>query len=1571
MNRKEKSDRTSGEGSIQSAFSWLQQHLYRGAFNIIQQKTVSSTLFQIHKVVQWLQVLALMFSTGVIESWGESPIMPYFKTAIQYVHISPVVFGSDYKVFLGYTIALSVLSVIGLGGMVFVSRESFRGGGRSWVLVGLLRGWIELVQGALLIPILLAFLTQLWPNPDTSTLRLLPDVQFLQGTQLIGFASAAIGSAAFVPVALIGCLFCQETDSHKSNAIAKRPDLSSLILLVFVSGFIVSPLLYSENVSRVLLPIVSFVIGIIFMLTRFRRTAYYSRRAGRVEGIASLVFLWTAGLCTASAIAAGSMGSLVEVWAIGVPVALLIGLIGVSIQLKPLYSLTSSISSAGRLMEQITLLLQLLNEEESDESVKMLLDGFIEMHIENCEAKDCPIQPLPRNPTEPEIKSSVSRETRLLALIEFLLSEGVKKFENSISLRLSYVSFLVDRLKKRQLALTELKILEELRPSGQEAFFLYFYQKKITEYSDSEISDDDSEINEVAYEVLVSSLLKSLDLLCCFYFEYWALLNEELPILFKISSGVAKIQHELHRLEKVWTQLTLYSPSSKFKYTSLLSRFFTNIANDFERGEALMIEARAVTTATFEKKSNIMNFRLNESISDVSSPIVVISATIESLGIITEINQAASAFFRFNSSELLGKNINILLPRVIKDYHQGYLKKAFVDKKKSFNREKPLFARGKDGYLLQIYLTVKLLAGHRNSFLGRVRTAPVSGFMVMILTDEEGIIDSFSPNCEFFFGLDSSEMAQRKKIDSLIPNVSEMRDRLVNRGLVPAPEELQLAQKEFNVSIDLSSYSHANMDSSYYVYRIFMERIKREPQEFAFENAAGHGDFCFTLHASKKKMVAGRGVGQHDGVPSSQSQDSDDFGGKEEEKLGEGINTCRLEKGELMHVIEGEGEEVESNNDDEEMRRLLIVRQDEQNRIEEERFAHYFSLKKPEFRRTMGKMKTPLFVKIFAAVFFAVFLAATISATITMQQKINRLGNLSNYFKALNSLINLTNYIQRGVNMMSIRFSKNPNFFLNRNETSFMNAFSANLLDLEICEKEIQENTNFLNGTPIANLFTKEDIVMELTSGQATVSFWAGLKNIITQSFALKQVGADPLESDPGADRMKQFQVLYQSAIGSFFDRTRQLRSEFLSSSWSSLDGDAVEYLPLGIYVGLLLLGLLVIFIFQKESMRKESKLLMLLVEIRTNRIRHFCRKCELFREIVFSGENEEPLDLEYLINDVETESSSRSQRSRLKKLKKSFKFSIKFLVIVSIIFAIFISFFLGFLLYYRNGVQRSRLFINEVSSTASLESEFLVLQNKFYSQIYFPDLTQDKVAFDTDSINFILELIGRVMKDQIDTIQVHSEAYNDSTVNILSSDLCSMWASIPKEAWTQTPSILFQPTLEQCEAIKQVEGAMGLIASGFLFSTVTYLEIVRKMMPVLTRPGADPRNATQMFENVWSVPVLSALVEFHFLYFTEILAVAIKSIFDDIDLMFTFPFIRIIYAFLASNITVSILFSLAVVTPFLRRKNVDFGRVEFALLGVPDEDLKASKTLRTFVLKKLKTKIEATPGLEQASYSV
>ena len=1538
---------------------------------MIQQKTISSTLFQIHKVVQWLQALALMFSPGVIESWGQGPIMPYFKTAVQYVHISPVVFGSDYKVFLGYTIALSFLNVVGLGGMVFVSRENFRGGGRSWVLVGLLRGWIELTQGALLIPILLAFLAQVWPNPQTSTLQVLPNIHFLQGTHLIGFASAVVGLVAFVPVALIGCFFCQETDSHKSNAISKRPDLNSLILVVFVGGFIISPMLYSEDVSRVLLPIVSSVLGIFFMLTRFRRTAYYSRRAGRVEGIASLIFLWTAGLCTASAIAAGSMGSLIEVWAIGVPVALLIGLVGVSIQLKPLYSPTNSISSAGRLMEQVTLLLQLLNEEESDESVKMLLDGFVEMHIENCEAKDCPIQPLPRKPSESETTSSVSRETRLLALIEFLLSEGVKKFENSISLRLNYVSFLVDRLKKRQLALTELKILEELRPSGQEAFFLYFYQKKITEYSESEVSDDDSEINEVAYEVLVSSLLKSLDLLCCFYFEYWALLNEELPVLFKISSGVAKIQNELHRLEKVWTQLTLYSPCSKFKYTSLLSRFFTNIANDFEKGEALMAEARAVTTATFEKKSNIMNFRLTESISDVSSPIVVISATIESLGVITEINQAASAFFRFNSSELLGKNINILLPRVIKDFHQGYLKKAFVDKKKSFNREKPLFARGKDGYLLQIYLTVKLLAGQRNSFLGRVRTAPVSGFMVMILTDEDGIIDSFSPNCEFFFRLDSNEMAQRKKIDSLIPNASKMRDRLVNRGLVPAPEELQLAQKDFNVSIDLSSYSHANMDSSYYVYRIVMERVKREPKESVFENAGGHGDFCFTLHASKKKMVAGRGVGQHDGASSSQSQDSDDFGGKEQEKLGEGINTCRLEKGELMHVIEGEGEEVESNNDDEEMRRLHIVQQDEQNRVEEERFAHYFSLKKPEFRKTMGKMKTPLFVKIFAAVFFTVFVAATISATVTMQKKIDKLGNLSNYFKALNSLINLTNFIQRGVNMISIRFSKNPGFFLNRNETSFMNAFSANLLDLEICEKQIQENSNFLVGSPIADLFSREDITMELTSGRATVSFWSGLKNIITQSFALKQVGAEPLGSDPGAERMKQFQILYQAAVGSFFNRTRQLRSDVLSSSWDSLDGDAIEYLPLGVYIGLLLLGLLVIFIFQKESMRKEAKLLMLLVEIRTNRIRHFCRKCELFREIVFSGENEDPLDLEYLINDVETESSSRSQRSRLKKLKKSFKFSIKFLVAVSIIFAIFISFFLGFSLYYRNGVQKSRLFINELISTASLESEFLVLQNKFYSQIYFPELTEDKIAFNTESINFILELIARVMKDQIDTIQVHSDAYNDNTVGILSSDLCSIWFSMPKETWTQTPSGLFQPTLEQCEAIKQVEGAKGLILSGFLFSIVTYLEIVRKMMPLLTAPGADPRNTTQMFENVWSIPVLSALVEFHFLFYAEILAGGIKSIFDDIDLMFTSPFTRIIYAFLATNISAAVLFSLAVVIPFLRRKNVDFGRVEFALLGVPDEDLKASKTLRTFVLQKLKAKIETTPALDRASFSV
>lgn len=1567
MKRTEKAKKELDESSIQSFVSSVRNHVFLSIFNALQNRSTSTAFFFFQKIVYNLQIIFLLFTPFTIGNWGSSPCIPILATMALYVYITPAIGAINYMVFTIYTVALCSLSTLGLVSMVFVSRRKFRVGGRNTFILEFFRIWLNLCQNVLFVPITSLFLLQMSPSADRTTLKFYPQVPYFSGMHLINFSFCVLGIVTFVPVVISSFFFYHETNSEKANIVGRVPNVTYLINFFTNVIYTFTPVLYSANIISIFLPLTSLVCSIYLIFTQFKRTYYFVRTSGRIDGIGSLLYFWTSAICSLSGISNGSFGSMLELWIIGTPIVLLIGFLGESIQLKPLYHNTSSFSSADRLLEQIIILIQLLNEEGNNESVKMLLDGFVEFHIENCDVKSCPIQALKTNSEDSEQLCSLARVERLLSLIELLFSEGVKKFENSISLRIAYISFLVDRRKKRQLALTELKILEELRPSGIDSFFLFFYQKKITEYSSTDIVDEEYEANEVAHEVLVSNLMKSIDLLCCFYFEYWALLNEELPLLSKITISIASIQKEIRRLNEIWEQLTLYSPFSKFKYTSLLSRFFTNIANDFERGEALMADARTVTRTMFEKKNNIMNFRQYDSISDVSSPIVVISATIESLGIITEVNQAASAFFRFNSSELVGKNVNVLLPRVIRDFHQGYLKKAFVDKKKSFNREKPLYALGKDEYLLQIYLTVKLLTGQRNVFLGRVRTAPVSGYTALILTDEEGNIDSFSPSCEYFFGLSSGEMALRNKIDGLIPNATLMRESLVNRGLVPVPEEFGLARKGFNILIDLNSYSHSNMSNSYYVYSISMERAKCDPKEAVIDVYGEPDYFNFTIHSKKKRMIARRGTAQADAQSQSQTEENDLFTTLGEEKLGSGIKICRLEKGELMLVVADEGEEVESDNDEEEQRKKNIIEHEERNKDEERRFTHMFSLKKTEFRKAINRMQVPRVYTAFATMVLFLFISATIFACYTMGDKALRLSFLKNYFEAYRSINFLGNVIQRGLNIIAIRFSNNDDFIFNKDELTFYNAYSANVLDLEVSEKNILEYSYIFKGTEVDDLFNANDISMDLQTGTARVNFWTGLKNVITQSFVLKQIGGSVSTEGLGPERMGQFLTLYKSSLGEFWNRMVLLKSKALEIAWNSLDGNSIDYFSLIVYVSILAVVTLIIFIFLRENKIRESNLLLLLIEVQANRVKHFCKKCEIFREIVYAGENEEPVDLDYLVNENEVDLLSKAQRSRLKRLKNTFKIRFVYLLKVIISFLLFVGLF-GFILYfYSSKIRSSYGYINEIQSTTNIESDSLIFQNQFYAQIYFPDLIENPASYNVNIFNDMISIFGRVMKDQMDTIKIHSEYYSSMIVFGLSTDLCTVWATIPTTYFSETPSLLFKPTYEDCLSVKVTKESTGLVSNGITFSLVSYEEILRKLLPIVEQSRIDPKSAfdgcpVHGYMCVFYQPSLVALVKFHFFFFAEISALWSKAILDDINSTFVNQVNAFIQACFVIQAVLAIAFVFYTFYPFISERIVDFKRIEFALLTIPDFDIAKSKILRDFVIKKMNWKLELEP---------
>ncbi|MDQ8186479.1 PAS domain S-box protein [Pelagicoccus sp. SDUM812002] len=151
---------------------------------------------------------------------------------------------------------------------------------------------------------------------------------------------------------------------------------------------------------------------------------------------------------------------------------------------------------------------------------------------------------------------------------------------------------------------------------------------------------------------------------------------------------------------------------------------------------------------------------------------------IDRKGIIQSVNNAAERVFGYESQEIVGKNVNVLMPEPYHSEHDGYLTNFHRtgEAKVMGIAGRELFAKRKDGSVFPIELGISAMEIDTQSlYVGIVRditerksaerlTAELKGVMDavvdgLVTIDDKGDIHSFNPAAERIFGYESSEVA--------------------------------------------------------------------------------------------------------------------------------------------------------------------------------------------------------------------------------------------------------------------------------------------------------------------------------------------------------------------------------------------------------------------------------------------------------------------------------------------------------------------------------------------------------------------------------------------------------------------------------------------------------------------------------------------------------------------------------------------------------------------------------------------------------------------------------------------
>jgi len=198
--------------------------------------------------------------------------------------------------------------------------------------------------------------------------------------------------------------------------------------------------------------------------------------------------------------------------------------------------------------------------------------------------------------------------------------------------------------------------------------------------------------------------------------DYWTEACEHTPDMSRLQSiGIDIILH-IRRVENIFIQLTELAPQSTTVMRAYAD-FLLEIANNPKKGLELLQSAEAIE----EEESKAHSMGDNESkdypfmeytpefdLSNENVSLLRIAGDPERLGMVVDANAAALKLFGYARRDLLGKNINVLVPEPISTIHQKFLEKYMATGEETVvNTSRIYFAVHRNGHVFPISTNIR------------------------------------------------------------------------------------------------------------------------------------------------------------------------------------------------------------------------------------------------------------------------------------------------------------------------------------------------------------------------------------------------------------------------------------------------------------------------------------------------------------------------------------------------------------------------------------------------------------------------------------------------------------------------------------------------------------------------------------------------------------------------------------------------------------------------------------------------------------------------------------------------
>ena len=740
-------------------------------YNILDRKSRTSivTLYFLH-FFETLQLLSYAFSFPHYYSWKiskEAIIM--ISRIISGFRITPVLMYAPFKfywiTFFACFILLFIFS-ISLFIQVMYRKPNSK-------LYNRLLIWVHISIAPLTI-LLFIPITELFLIPINCDNNIIftNSIKCWNGLHLL-FVVLGIISALCFSILILFMNFYYFYPFQFSPSTIKLTSSIDTILIILKLIFILKYLLINNEYISIAILLIS---SILLVYEEFKEKNYNINTLELFLNIRNILMLWTFFMLFISKLCLESkVNNLIYLLLFGYPIIIFSYIMFLMGSQTKINFNNSSFNNINSCLTKVKFLIGLINsffndnknnlkfKENGNQKDDILLKGFVKIHTETCLKEDCPLTKF--------IKSDGNSKAQKQSLLNYMthfFNSSIKKYPNSVMLRLYYIHFNYDKKYNLNSVRQTLEEIKKMRYGIKEEYIIYCMEQTISKIR---IKDNNEGGEDKKESIIIDQFYKKLKELISnstkLYVEFWGIFATNITNNIntsKLNKLGEKLNLYLKEITYLWDNNLKNKKinSENENIVQLYSLFLREILWDINKSEIIKKKINEehkiqINNKMIEDKPKL---DLLENIVETQDFSIFVNSNEKGKSKIIQISNSLSYLIGYQKHELINKPLEILIPSIFMDnlgknleeYIKNYNSQKNVEKEFYNGEEKKciiFLIKSKNGYLIPFNSEFSIYDDNdfSNSYYIRIKLEAMdskSTYAYYILTKSDFSIESIS-----------------------------------------------------------------------------------------------------------------------------------------------------------------------------------------------------------------------------------------------------------------------------------------------------------------------------------------------------------------------------------------------------------------------------------------------------------------------------------------------------------------------------------------------------------------------------------------------------------------------------------------------------------------------------------------------------------------------------------------------------------------------------------------------------------------------------------------------------------